>query len=233
MKTIGKTRGNRIVRVLSFGVMIILISHFSLLISSCTVDSYDKGEGDYSLMRAELVEAHANNDKMLDWCLTDESEQLTFTEPVKASGIQTADSMYRALLYYNKVEDGAEVISIGLVNTLFPRRIKEMKTDPVRFESMWMSTSRRYLNMGLYIKTGNSSKKDAHHTIGLNLDTLMQNDDGTRTAHLTFYHDQGEMPEYYSQRAYLSIPTDSIDADSVYLRVHTYQGTIEKWFTKQ
>lgn len=226
------TRKHKIVRVWSFIGVILVISFFSLLTSSCTADSYDKGEGDYSLMRAEFVEAHANSNKMVDYCITDESEHLTLTEPVEISGIQTADSIYRALLYYNKVEGGAEVLSIGLVNTLFPRRIKEMKTDPVRFESMWMSTSRRYLNMGLYIKTGNSSKKDAHHTIGLNLDTLMRNDDGTRTAHLTFYHDQGGMPEYYSQRAYLSIPTDSIDADSVYLRINTYQGIVEKRFSK-
>ena len=226
------TRNHRIVQVWGFIGVILITSYLSLLTSSCTVDSYDKGEGDYSLMRAELVEAHANSNKLFDYCVTDESEHLTFTEPVEISGIQTADSLYRALLYYNMVKEGAEVLSIGFVNTLFPRRIKEMKTDPVRFESMWMSTSRRYLNMGLYIKTGNSSKKDAHHTIGINLDTLVQHDDGTRTAHLSFYHDQGGMPEYYSQRAYLSIPTDSIDADSVYLRINTYQGVIEKRFSK-
>lgn len=210
----------------------LITSYLSLFTSSCTVDSYDKGEGSYSLLCAELVEAHANSDKQLDWCLTDESEQLTFTEPVKASGIQTADSMYRALLYYNKVEGAVEVVSIGLVNTIFPHHIKEMKTDPVRFESMWMSTSRRYLNLGLYLKTGNATKKDQHHTIGLNIDTLILNGDGTRTAHLAFYHDQGGLPEYYSQRSYISIPTDSIDADSIYLRVHTYQGITEKRFKK-
>ena len=33
-----------------------------LLTPSCTTDVYDKGEGELSLMRAELVEAHANND---------------------------------------------------------------------------------------------------------------------------------------------------------------------------
>ena len=232
MKTIGNTRENGILRVLSLVVMILITSHLSLLTSSCTTDTYDKGEGDYSLLCAELVEAHANSDKQLDWCLTDESEQLMFTEPVKASGIQTADSMYRALLYYNKVEEGIEVVSIGLVNTIFPRRIKEMKTDPVRFESMWMSTSRRYLNMGLYLKTGNATKKDQHHTIGLNIDTLILNGDGTRTARLTFYHDQGGLPEYYSQRSYISIPTDSIDADSIYLRVYSYEGVKEKRFKK-
>lgn len=203
-----------------------------LLTPSCTTDVYDKGEGELSLMRAELVEAHANGDKLIDWCVTDEGERLVMTQPQKVSGVQTADSIYRVMLYYNKVEKGADIIAAAIIPTLAPHRIKDMKTDPVRFESMWMSTSRRYLNMGLYLKTGDNGNDKLHHVVGINLDTLIQYPDGKRTAHLAFYHDQGGLPEYYSQRSYISIPTDSIDADSIYLRVHTYQGITEKRFKK-
>jgi hypothetical protein len=205
---------------------------FILPFSSCTTDTYDKGEGELSMMRAELVEAHANGDKLIDWCMTDESERLVMTQPQKVSGVQTADSIYRVMLYYNKVEKGADIIAAAIIPTLAPHRIKDMKTDPVRFESMWMSTSRRYLNMGLYLRTGETGNDKQHHTIGINLDTLVRNADGKRTAYLHFYHDQGGLPEYYSQRTFLSIPTDSIDADSVCLRVNTYQGVTEKRFKK-
>lgn len=205
---------------------------FILPFSSCTTDTYDKGEGELSMMRAELVEAHANGDKLIDWCMTDESERLVMTQPQKVSGVQTADSIYRVMLYYNKVEKGADIIAAAIIPTLAPHRIKDMKTDPVRFESMWMSTSRRYLNMGLYLRTGETGNDKKHHTIGINLDTLIRNADGKRTAYLHFYHDQGGLPEYYSQRTFLSIPTDSIDADSVCLRVNTYQGVTEKRFKK-
>lgn len=201
-----------------------------LLTPSCTTDVYDKGEGELSLMRAELVEAHANSDKLIDWCVTDEGERLLLTQPLKMNGVQTADTIYRALLYYNKVEQGADVVSAGIITTLAPHRIKEMKTDPVRFESLWLSTSRRYLNMGLYLKTGDNGNDKLHHVVGINLDTLIQYPDGKRTAHLRFYHDQGGLPEYYSQRSYISIPTDSIDADTVRCYVNAYNGVIEKQF---
>ena len=201
-----------------------------LITPSCTTDTYDKGEGELSMMRAELVEAHANSDKLIDWCLTDESERLELTQPLKLSGVQTADSVYRALLYYNKVEEGAEVVSAGIITTLAPHRINDMKTDPVSFESMWMSTSGRYLNMGLYLKTGETDNDKLRHVVGINLDTLIQHPDGKRTAHLRFYHDQGGLPEYYSQRTYISIPTDSIDADTVRYYVNSYSGVIEKLF---
>ena len=203
-----------------------------LLTPSCTTDAYDKGEGEFSQTRAELVEAHTASSQLIDYVVTDESERLALTEPYKASWAKTADSIYRAVLYYNKVEGRAEVVTIGQLNTLIPHRIKDMKTDPVRMESMWMSTSGRYLNMGIYLMTGDAGNNKQHHVVGINLDTLIQNDDGKRTAYLRFYHDQGGLPEYYSQRTYLSIPTDSVDADTVYLRVNTYQGVIEKRFKK-
>lgn len=212
--------------------MILITSHLSLITSSCTTDAYEKGEGELSLIRAELVEAHINSDQLLDWCITDEGEELTMKEPYKLNGTAHGDTIYRALLYYNKVDGKAEVVSAGIVNSLVPHRIKDMKTDPVNLESIWLSTSRRYLNAGLYLKTGEKQNKDQYHIIGINLDTLIHNDDGTHTAHLCLYHDQGGLPEYYSQRTYFSIPADSVDADSIYLRVHTYQGITEKCFKK-
>lgn len=202
-----------------------------LLTPSCTTDVYDKGEGELSLMRAELVEAHANSDKLIDWCVTDEGERLLLTQPLKMNGVQTADTIYRALLYYNKVEQGADVVSAGIITTLAPHRIKDMKTDPVRFESLWMGQNHCYLNGSIYLMIGNIAAEDLpRQVIGAHTDTLMQNADGTRTLHLRLYHDQAGMPEYYSQRTYMSIPLEGVEADSVSLSINTYSGIVRKIF---
>ena len=45
-----------------------------LLLVSCTQDNYDKGEGEYSLMRADFVEAHVGSDKRVDYVVTDDGD---------------------------------------------------------------------------------------------------------------------------------------------------------------
>lgn len=196
---------------------------------SCTTDSYDKGDGEYSLMRADMVELYTNGKGQVVRVVTDENEELT-VKPFTVKWVQRPDTVYRAYLYYNIGENEVEPISAGSVSTLIPHRIEKPKDDPVRFESMWMSTSRRYLNMAIYLMVGETEKLTHKHVIGMHRDTLITNPDGKRALHLQFYHDQGGMPEYYSQRVFLSIPADSLDADTVSLRINTYNGVIEKRF---
>ena len=57
---------------------------------------------------------------------------------------------------------------------------------------------------------------------------LYQNADGTKTLHLTFFHDQAGVPEYYSQRIYLSIPLPPTGVDTIWMDVNTYDGLVEK-----
>ena len=114
----------------------------SFLLTSCTQDAYEKGEGKYSLMRADFVEARANAQKEIDQITTDDWEQLSASKPFTAKLVVTPDSVYRCILYYNKVraKTGQEVfepISIGEVPcpkvTPLSELDKEMKTDPVKF----------------------------------------------------------------------------------------------------
>ena len=201
---------------------------FSMMLASCSTDAYDKGDGKYSLLRADMVEIFTNGEGMVERVVTDEDYTLR-TKPFSIKGMQVPDTLYRAYLYYNVNDDEDDPVSIGRVSTLVPYPFDTLKTDPVNFESAWESTSHRYLNMSLLLKTGTSSGDD-YHSIGLHLDTLMTHTDGKRTAHLQFYHDQGGVPEYYSQRIYISIPTDSLAADTVCLRINTYDGVVEKRF---
>ena len=225
-----------------FRLIVIIISYFSFLIShsSCTQDAYEKGEGKYSLMRADFVEAHANAQKQINQITTDDGEQLQASQPFSAKLVVTPDSVYRCILYYNKVRDEKgqyvfEPISIGEVPcpkiTPLLELDKEMKTDPVKFESAWLSRSGKYLNLSLYLMTGTTDDEKASQTLHIIQDTIVTYLDASRTSHLRLYHDQAGIPEYYSTQVYASILTQEIPADSVHLTINTYKGPITKVFS--
>lgn len=215
----------------STSVLIICVICF---ICGCTQDAYDKGEGKYSLLRADFVEAHANGQKNIDYVTTDDGDRLSIGEPFTAKWITKADSTYRCVFYYNRVEDSAEAVSVRQVPCPKPTPLselgKEMKTDPVNFESAWISKTGRYLNLRLLLMTGTTDDEEASQTLAVIRDTIMTNADHTRTCYLRLYHDQAGVPEYYSTQVYVSIPMKDIDADSVRIRINTYQGVKEYKF---
>ena len=206
------------------------------LLVSCTQDNYEKGEGEYSLMRADFIEAHVGSDKRVDYIVTDDGDSLTAEPRFTIKSITVADTTYRAILYYNKVKNNAgktvvEAMRMSVVPTLFPQKIgnqEQLVTDPVNFESVWLGANRRYLNSSIIVMTGKPDDEEIRQTIALIQDTIVMQPDGKLTAHYRLYHDQGGVPEYYSARLYLSIPVSSIKADSVHLTVNTYKGEIVK-----
>jgi hypothetical protein len=106
-----------------------------------------------------------------------------------------------------------------------------MKTDPVKFESAWLSRSGKYLNLSLYLMTGTTDDEKASQTLHIIQDTIVTYLDASRTSHLRLYHDQAGIPEYYSTQVYASILTQEIPADSVHLTINTYKGPITKVFS--
>ena len=222
-----------------WGWMILSLSftfHFSLF-TSCTQDAYEKGEGEYSLMRGDFVEALSDTNKQLVSMTTDDGDLFSFTQPYSDKWITTADSTYRCMLYFNKVKDtqgkdAAEIVSIAQVPcpTVLPLSEfdKELRTDPVKFNSIWVSKSGKYLNLYLQLKTGVTDDSSAVQKLAVVTDTLLQYSNGLQTRHLILHHDQGGVPEYYSTAAYLSIPLGELDADSVQLSINTYTGLVFK-----
>ena len=201
-----------------------------MLLAACETDSYDKGTGENSLTMGDLMTAHANSDKAIDYVTTDNDEKLILSQPVTAKWITTADSTYRTVAYYNRLGDGkAEIVSIGLVPTIVPvDSVKKVITDPITFESLWTSKNKKYLNLSIWLKVGNTSIEDAHQTIGLLRTDITTAPDGRTTTHLTLLHSQGDVPEKYSTQYFLSIPHDSIPTDSVRVTIETYSGRMEK-----
>ena len=62
-----------------WGILSLLITfHFSLL-TSCTRDAYEKGEGAYSLMRGDFAEANVNSNCEITSITTDDGETLPLT----------------------------------------------------------------------------------------------------------------------------------------------------------
>ena len=219
--------------------------HYSLFISfallSCTTDAYDKGEGEYSLMEAELADVHIDGKGNADYFVTDADERLTVDNAFSNSWMSKTDTTYRAAVYFSRTTTTnrksasspttAGIVSANRVGVINPKRLKkdaEMKADPVRLESIWLSNSYRYLNISLYLLCGSTTDESAIHILGCVADTLITHENSTRTAFATLYHDQGGQPEYYSQRTYVSIPLDSIPADSIHLTINTYNGPVVK-----
>ena len=201
-----------------------------ILITSCSQDAYEKGEGKYSLMRGDFAEAIVNSHQQVTRIVTDEGDDLTLTAPYSAKWVSTPDTTYRCRLFYNKVEDKAEVLSLGQVPcpVVVTRAAlkKPLLTDPVKFESSWMSKTGKYLNLGLYLKTGSTEDTAAVQSLALVSDTLITRPGQKQIRHLILHHDQGNVPEYYSTKVYISIPVEKIDADSVRISINSYDGQV-------
>lgn len=204
------------------------------LLMACSSDSYTTGDGRYSYMSADFAEGHCATAGAIDWVLTDEGATLQLAPVLAAKWAAVPDSTYRLLLYYDYQEGAATVrprqaVQVPVMAPLYTLRPDTLRTDPLTLESAWVSTSGRYLNLRLALKTGTQDGAMARQTIGVRCDTT-----ATATGHrytFTLIHNQNGVPQYYTATAFASIPlTDNGPHDEVLLRVNTYQGQIERQF---
>lgn len=219
---------------------VIICSLLTVLNISCTQEAYESGDGKYSYMRADFVDAHTNAEGKLFSVMTDEGDSLLLTVPVERNWAAKADTTFRSLLYYNKVENKAELISISSVPAPFIRELSDleegMKTDPVKFVSSWTSPNRRYLNLELVLMTGTAGEEVPLQKIGCVCDSVSTAADGSHHVWLNFYHDQNGVPEYYSSKVYMSIMTSRLpvqmkEGDQVSILINTYTGKITRTFS--
>lgn len=201
-------------------------------LAACENESYESGTGSLSLTTADFVEVYTDGSAAVSRVVTDDGEQLSLSHAPAAEWINRPDTVYRAVLYYDRTADEAvspvSVVPVPVLRPVPAAQFEAIRTDPVRFESLWASAGGRYINIGIYLKNGTTGDADSRHTVGIILDGVTRNADGTSTARLRLYHDQGGVPEYYSTRYYISIPGEAVGADSAAVTIATYDGAVER-----
>lgn len=220
----------------SLAVIALLIT-----LTACTSESYDAGDGPNSYLTADLVLLHTSQDKSVRSALLDDGTTLQFSNPFAQDWLTRPDSVYRALLYYDKTVATSDAAASNSTATSIVRarsvrpvpvlrpveaaKVDAMRTDPVGFESLWMSKNNSYINLSLLLKSGKAEGDEALHALGVVSDGTTTDAAGSRTLHLTLYHDQGGVPEYYTVQQYVSIPTQLLEeAVTVELTLNTYNG---------
>ncbi len=203
-----------------------------MLLASCTTDAYEKGDGTYSGLQAELADVSITASGSATGFVTDSDIRYTFDTPVQVTWAKDVDSTYRAAVYFEDLGNGtAQCLSLGRVPTLRPVehwKMPETADDPVDYESVWSSKNGRYVNLSLLLKSGGDDS-DKFHTIALSQDTVISHANGLHTAHYRLFHAQNDLPQYYTDRYYVSIlPPDTTQLDTIVLQMNTTAGLVRK-----
>lgn len=206
------------------------------LVAACTSDRYDSGDGTNSYLTAETMLLRTSADGSVRSALLDDGKSVDFSNPFSAEWIEKPDTLYRALVYYDKTPSDASttpivrarsVAQVPVLGVMEAADVENMRTDATGFQSMWMSANGSYLNISLLLKSGKTDGSDAIQTIGIVSNGVTTDETGKRTLHLMLYHDQGGVPEYYTVQRYFSIDARSLgDADCVELTLNTYKGAL-------
>lgn len=209
------------------------------LLTACSSEDYETGDGKYSYLIGEFGQVYTNSEAQFTRLVTDNGESVAFVQPLKRDWANTPDSLYRAYVQYERKADSQgryRVLSIAQVMVLYPHdkdELKEeIKTDPVGWESMWVSHDRSYLNLALTVMVGDTGEEQLMQKVGVvQMDKTLR-EDGTQEYHLRLYHDQNGVPQYYSATSYVSIPLAVFhEGDELVLTICTYQGEKTKRMT--
>lgn len=152
-----------------------------------------------------------------------------------ASGPSSSSSSSASFTERSAQNLASAPVKVFIVNNVLCPKIKRLqtsappKTDPVSFVALWLSANRKYVNITFDVKTGSSGSDADGQSIGAVLTDMTHNADGTLTAHITFCHDQGSVPQYYSSRQYASLAVAQMqDADSASIVINSYKGKVVK-----
>jgi len=210
--------------------------------ASCKQDNYDSGEGELSMLTADFAVIEVSGDTLVRSATTDDNRSLTLTAPTRPNWVNRPDTAYRALFYYKTTNGASGAVEpygmqrVAVATPLRPERFTEgVKQDPMTLESLWMSKNRRWVNLSLLLKVGATDDADAGHILGFVRDTLLRrplavgSTDSLSTLCLRLHHEQNKVPDHYTQRVYVSLPTASLEgADTLRLSLNTSDGLVVK-----
>ena len=217
----------------------------ALAVSACSSDAYDTGDGSLSYMRADFVKAFADHDGKFTAAITDDDLSLTL-QPTIAAGWSAPDTVCRALLYYDAARlpesaSEATVRPVAIGRVIMPKVIDRpavaagLPTDPVVMETAWRSNNRKYINLGLQLKTGTTDGNVAAQAIGWVYTGSTTLDGGAQRHSFMLAHSQNGVPQYYSTPLYVSLSLDELpvtpgDGDEIEVSVNTYKGVVSRTF---
>lgn len=217
----------------------------ALAVSACSSDAYDTGDGSLSYMRADFVKAFADHDGKFTAAITDDDLSLTL-QPTIAAGWSAPDTVCRALLYYDAARlpesaGEATVRPVAIGRVIMPKVIDRpavaagLPTDPVVMETVWRSNNRKYINLGLQLKTGTTDGDVAAQAIGWVYTGSTPIDGGAQRHSFMLAHSQNGVPQYYSIPLYVSLALDELpvtpgDGDEIEVSVNTYKGVVSRTF---
>ncbi len=158
----------------------------------------------------------------------DNDEYRAFFEPTDITNA-VIDTTYRALVYYYTSEDFSDYglyafVSIPVCPPIDISEVEEVKTDPVWSPEIWVSNNKSYINIGMTVYSYTDSS--AHI---LDIVKSVDESKGNMTT-LTLYHDQNDIPEYYSSTIYVSIPIKGYfeSGEPVNIVINTYDSGVKE-----
>lgn len=196
--------------------------------ASCQNEGYDTGDSEYSYITAELALLHTNSNKAVAYATLDDGSSLQFASKFTTKWTDKADTVYRALLYYDKALDGSTTVKargvtqVPVIGIVKQEDVKNMCTDPLDIESVWMAKNKTFINLSLLLKSG-TTESDNQQSIGL-VELSRSVDADNKRVVLQVYHDQGNVPQYYTVQQYASIDLTKLDANIVEIQANTYNG---------
>lgn len=204
---------------------------FLLLGASCGDDDYH-----YPDISQDYLTAQSGADGRLETVTDDDGVTLPVLNSVSAPG-QAADTTLRIVANYAREEAadgslGARLYAAQLAVSPVPLPAESfeegVKNDPASVLSIWLGLD--YLNVVLEIKTGGGS-----HAFHFVEDRVKDLDGGTRReVDVTLYHDAADDPQYYTRRAYLSVPlwpyvADGVETLGIRFNLCNYDGETETY----
>lgn len=206
-----------------------------LLLGACKEDEYV-----YPNVITTFIDAATDENGTLQKLITDKGESLQILNREGLDGL-TPDSIYRSVSIYEPKESADEgqatalLYSCQLIIAVKPVTVDKLpeataKTDPLDIQSVWKSGN--YINLILL-----PMAKEKSHIFHFIDEGISVNGDGSRTLHLTLYHNQNGDYEAFTRKSYLSIPLWTYEGqltqgDKVVLRINTYEkGFVSYEFT--
>ena len=177
-----------------------------LLLLSCKNDSYESGDSRYSYLRADFCMMHTLDKGAIDYLLIDGGDTVRIATPVKLNWASKADSLYRALVYYDvTTRQMFSATSVLVTHPVSKQKAATLSTDAITVESTWEGGG--YFNVAFNVKTGQTDEKQKAQQVGLVVNTIIKHHNGAPDdIYLMLTHNQNGQPEYYTVRGYLSTP---------------------------